>query len=502
MSTTAGPARVRRHAVFLALAVLGAVLRALAVAAYRPALMYLGDSGAYLNQAWKGLWPGDWRPSGYPMFLRVVDGQAHLTTLVVVQHLLTLAAGVALYAAAIRVVRTPWVAACVAAPAILAPWVIDLGQFVLADSLFGVLVLAGLACVARPGRPSAGACVAAGLLLGAAVTVRTVGYGPLIVTAVVLLAAFQTVGPRRLAAFALAAAVPLVGYSSWSAANGGGFAVSAHSGFFLYGRVAPFASCDDVSRADLRSLCDPRPVSRRPQPDAYLWPADSPLRQGNKDIPPGRMHLTGEFANAVVRRQPGMLVTTTFGYLAGYFSPTRHETAKTSRADTWELPSRYTNAQAPDLPHAIDGYYVTTHVDAAVARPLAAYARWAYPAMPLVGLGLLAGLGAAARAVVTRRRRAGPARLFWLTSGVGMSVLGIGALTAGFDYRYLASVIGPLAAAAVLGVAAWFPSRGAPAPTATIPAPTASPEAAGSAGSAGSAGAAGEAVELAGQRPA
>ncbi len=471
------------------LVLVGMVLRGAAIGAYRPALMYLGDSGAYLNQAWNGLWPGDWRPSGYPMFLRLVDGRSHLTTLVVVQHLLTMAAAAALYGAALRVVRRPWLAAVVAAPALLAPWVIDLGQFVLADSLFGVLVLAGLAVVAGPGAPSARGCVAAGLLLGAAVTVRTVGYGPLIVTFVVLLAAVRVVGPRRLAAFVLAAAVPLIAYSGWSAANGGGFTVSSHSGFFLYGRVAPFADCDRLTRADLRSLCDPRPVSERPQPDAYLWPPNSPLRQGHKDIPPGRQKLTGPFADAVLIHQPGMLVVTTAEYLAGYFSPVRHETAKTSRADTWELPARYTNAQNPNEPHAVDGYYLTTRVTPALARPLAAYSRAAYPVMPLVGLGLLAGLGAAVRSVATGRRRPGPARLFWLAGGAGLSVLGIGALTAGFDYRYLGSVIGPLAAAAVLGVAAWFRPPAAPV---VVPPPAAP---------ATSAGAAGQPVELTGQQP-
>jgi hypothetical protein len=71
--------------------------------------------------------------------------------------------------------------------------------------------------------------------------------------------------------------------------------------------------------------------------------------------------------------------------------------------------------------------------------------------MPLVGAGLVAGLLAA---VLARRRgRAGPPRLFWLAGGSGMAVLLLSALTAGFDYRYLASVIGVLGAGAVVGAA-------------------------------------------------
>lgn len=78
---------VRRHAVFGALVVVGVVARVGVLVAYPPALMYLGDSAAYLDQAWRDLWPGDWRPSGYPIFLRMIDGPSHITRIVVVQHL-------------------------------------------------------------------------------------------------------------------------------------------------------------------------------------------------------------------------------------------------------------------------------------------------------------------------------------------------------------------------------------------------------------------------------
>ena len=543
---------LRTHALFGSFLLLGVVARVLVVAAYPPALMYMGDSGAYLDQAWRDLWPGDWRPSGYPIFLRLLDGPQHITRIVLVQHLLTVLVAVGLYAAALRAVRRPWLAAFGAAPALLAPWVLDLGQFVLADCLFGVLVTAGVVALALPARPdrrpgpepgaASGASVGAwsgavaGLLLGAALCVRTVGYGPLAlaVAALVIDAARRPSARRDLSArgdtsgedesagagvpgrpgrgggdaggrwcafrgtrmasasasamamamamarryvpagaFVLAAAVPVGAYAGWSASEGQGFTVSAHSGFFLYGRVAPFADCDDVTGADLRSLCDPRPVGQRGAPVRYLWPADSPLRQDHRRIPAGREDLAGTFAHDVVRRQPLMLITSSARYLAGYLSPLRYETVKTSRADTWELPTDRTNALPPSDPHADDGYFVATDVRGP-AHLLAAWSRVSYPPMPLVGVGLLAGLAAAAvglaRGLRARRlargggggggggggpaERVGPGRLFWLAAGSGVSTLVLSAFTSGFDYRYLGAVIGPIGMAAVLGVAA------------------------------------------------
>ncbi|MEX5634641.1 hypothetical protein [Parafrankia sp. FMc2] len=485
---------LRRHAAFAAVLVLAVAARVVVIAAYRPALLYHGDSPAYLDQAGRRLWAGDWRPSGYPMFLRVIGAPDHLTRLVVVQHLLTLLAGVALYAAVRRLFarygpaalargRGGWPAALVAAPALLAPWVLDLGQFVLADSLFGTLVLAGVLALAWPGPPAGWRWALGGLLLGASVTVRTVGYGPIALGALaaVVLALRARIadttdtagttrdagvgvgGGRRLAAgrgwaaggapaaaFVLAAAVPVVAYSAWSASQGKGFTVSAHSGFFLYGRVAPFADCDRLpDDDDLRSLCDPRPVGERGSPVTYLWPDDSLLRQGNDLVPPGREELAGEFAHEVIRTQPWTMVTSTARYFGGYFWPVPYETVLTSRADTWELPRSSSNRLPDGHPHATDGYLTVRNLNDHLAGPLAGYSGLSYAAMPLVGLGLLGGL--AAGVVGWRRGRPGPGRLFWLTAGAGLSTLLLASLTSAFDYRYLGSVTGLLGPAAVLG---------------------------------------------------
>ncbi|MCK9902706.1 hypothetical protein CC117_25135 [Parafrankia colletiae] len=528
---------LRRHAAFVAVLVLAVAARVVVIAAYRPALLYHGDSPAYLDQAGRRLWAGDWRPSGYPMFLRVIGAPDHLTRLVVVQHMLTLLAGVALYAAVRRLFdrydpaaltlargRGGWPAALVAAPALLAPWVLDLGQFVLADSLFGTLVLGGVLALAWPGSPAGWRWALGGLLLGASVTVRTVGYGPIALGALgaIVLAlrartartdrsphAGRTGRSRRLpagtgsrgagagagtwreaglrlmaggapvAAFVLAAAVPVVAYSAWSASQGKGFTVSAHSGFFLYGRVAPFADCARLpDDEDLRSLCDPRPVGERGSPVTYLWPDDSLLRQGNDLVPPGREELAGEFAGEMIRTQPWTMVTSTARYLGGYFWPVRYETVLTSRADTWELPQSSSNRLPDGQPHATDGYFTVRDLNDHLAGPLASYSGLSYAAMPLVGLGLLGGL--AAGAVGWRRGRPGPGRLFWLTAGAGLSTLLLASLTSAFDYRYLGSVTGLLGPAAVLGGLGLFrvlpaSSRPRPAVRGTLPADIGSP---------------------------
>ncbi|WP_091271921.1 hypothetical protein [Parafrankia irregularis] len=493
-----------RHAAFLVVLVLAVAARAVVVWAYRPALLYYGDSPAYLDQAARRLWAGDWRPSGYPMFLRVLGAPDHLTRLVIVQHTLTLLVGVALYATARRLFerfgpaaaargRGGWPAALVAAPALLAPWVLDLGQFVLADSLFGTLVLGGVLALAWPGRPAGWRFALAGLLLGAGVTVRTVGYGPIAlgVAGTIILAighhrasatgatrtasaigATSTTGATSTAdasgasgvvravrvvapvmAFVLAAAAPVVAYSSWSASQGSGFTVSAHSGFFLYGRVAPFADCDRLpDDADLRSLCDPRPLAQRGSPVTYLWPDDSLLRQGNDLVPPGREALAGEFAQHVVRAQLWMMITTTARYLGGYFWPVQYETELTSRADTWELPDTTRNRLPDGQPHATDGYFAVKDLRDGPAAVLSLYSGLSYAVMPLVGLGLLAGVLAGVAGRI--RGVAGPGRLFWLAAGAGMSTLLLSSLTSAFDYRYLGSVIGLLTAGAVLGAIA------------------------------------------------
>ena len=87
---------VRSDWPLLALVAVGAALRIATSVAYRPAMAFLQDSFDYLTDA-QQLQPGVVRPLGYPLFLRALSPAGDLQVVPIVQHLLGLGAGVALY---------------------------------------------------------------------------------------------------------------------------------------------------------------------------------------------------------------------------------------------------------------------------------------------------------------------------------------------------------------------------------------------------------------------
>src|SRR5215210_965333 len=86
----------RRHWAFVLLLASGAGLRAVALLAYRPALIY-PDSRWYLETA-GALHPSTYRPIGYPVFLALLPLRDGLAVVPFAQHLLALATAVLLYA--------------------------------------------------------------------------------------------------------------------------------------------------------------------------------------------------------------------------------------------------------------------------------------------------------------------------------------------------------------------------------------------------------------------
>ncbi|MGH9265060.1 MAG: hypothetical protein ACRD1D_10255, partial [Acidimicrobiales bacterium] len=151
----------------LALVVAGAGLRLATTVAYRPAMAFLQDSFDYLADAQR-LEPGMIRPFGYPLFLRVLSAGGRLDLVPVIQHLLGLGVGVALYLLLRHLGARSWVAGLGAAPVLLDGYQIYLEHFVMAETLFAALVVAAVVLLLWPDRPGAAAAAGAGAVLAAA----------------------------------------------------------------------------------------------------------------------------------------------------------------------------------------------------------------------------------------------------------------------------------------------------------------------------------------------
>ena len=96
-------------------------------------------------------------------------------------------------------------------------------------------------------RPSVPVMAVAGLLIGYATLVRSVGQPLLVVVLVAMLA--RRVGWRRLVTLLVAGVVPIAAYMFWFHSTYGNYALTGSSGTFLYGRVSTFAECSKMQPA-------------------------------------------------------------------------------------------------------------------------------------------------------------------------------------------------------------------------------------------------------------
>ena len=261
-------ALIGRHRLFCALLAAAAVIRAAVWIAYQPALFFYGDSYTYLGNS-TGLRPNPIRPIGYPLLLHVLLLGHDIAAAPAAQHLFGLATAVICYAVLRRFGAGAVLASVAVVPVLFDGYLIDIEQYLLAESMFILLVMAGLALLVWRNRPSVAACAAAGALLGAASLTRTVGM-VLIVPALLYLV-LRWAGGLRIAALAVAFAVPILGYAAWFDATWGQFTVSKHDGYFLYGRVSTFATCGSYVPASQRWLCFFGDPGQRKNPNYYVW---------------------------------------------------------------------------------------------------------------------------------------------------------------------------------------------------------------------------------------
>ncbi|GAC1342858.1 MAG: hypothetical protein NVSMB29_14990 [Candidatus Dormibacteria bacterium] len=463
----------RSHWLFALLFTGGAMLRALTLLAYRPALEFSQDSFSYLDDA-KRLSVDLVRPIGYPIFLRLMSYSGHFVAVAVVQHGLGLATGVILYVLLRRLGVRPWLAALATAPILLDAYQVYLENFVLAEAVFEFLLVTGLFVLLRRERPGVLACLASGLLLAAACLTRTTGIFVLI--PVIGYLVVRRVGVAPLAGAVGGAALLLGGYVLWFHANTGHYGVEQYDGFFLAGRVEPFADCRGLNLPPLeQQLCDSAPPSQRQSTDWYIWNPQAPLRR--LDPPPGtdRNALAGDFAARILIHQPGAYFEQTAHDVLHYFAPGHSGGHQDFPVQSWQYltdftPDPWTPVVPPDNfyvgewtnpgPHtqfqvkvANQGFgntEVTPHFRPRLARGLRTYQVLGYTQGPVLAGCLLLALVAACGRLEAADRHSRAVAL--LLASAGLFVLLAPAMTAVFDYRYQLPTLLLLPPAAALGI--------------------------------------------------
>lgn len=433
----------RRHRAFYLVLSLAVAMRVLTEVAYWPAVLF-PDSGSYLTNAQR-LTPGLWHPAGYPLLLRLLSVTGSLATVTIVQHLFGLACVVVVYLLLRRLQIRGWVAALAASPFALDPMQLNLEQYVLSDTLFGLLIVLALALALwRPPTVLLAATVC--VVVAYATMVRTVAVVVMIPIAIYWL--LRRARPQVLVAAAAALVLPLAGYAVRYHHYHGSFGLQAFSGRWLYGRVSSFANCagDGISRRE-QPLCPALPVAQRPGPSQYVW--DSHLQYFSVGVPRNpitRSQVAGRFAMRIIVAQPLDYAATVSHDLLHAFAPGRNTDPRQWFAGSWYfyLPHEppYWRTRMAAIHYG--GRLNQPHLNLTAARALHRYEQLVYVSGPI---GAAALLLAVAGAVWGRRARG--AILMFLTSGLLLLVAPI--LTVGFDYRYVLEALQLIVVASAIG---------------------------------------------------
>ncbi|TDD92611.1 phospholipid carrier-dependent glycosyltransferase [Actinomadura rubrisoli] len=448
-----------RHAPFLLALAGGALLRWTAMRAYPKGLWFTGDSYFYVAYALHPQ-PSPSKTLGYPFLLRLMEPLHSLTAVVAVQHLMGLAVAVMAYAVLCRAGLPGWGAAIVTLPLLYDAYQVELEHLLMSEALFTFLIAAALTLLlwrvkAAPGKdagPTWWMALAAGLLLGYAVLVRSAG-APL-VPVVLLCLLMRRQGWRPALAFGAAAAVPLVAYAMWFHAERGTYALTTSDGIYLWGRTAGFADCSKIDLpSNEQALClDAATKAEHDPPGHLIWRAEVPPRviYGSVVTPKANAALR-DFSIRAILAQPGAYLRTVGHGVGMAFAWDRspHPTAATEGLYHF-----------PDRPQVFPGgrswggggtalsdamRYGRTDTPSEVVQPHAGRMidyqdRWFVPGP---ALGALFALGAAGVAVARRRRR--EVLMAW---GTGVTLLLFPIASADFDYRYVVPAM-PFACLAV-----------------------------------------------------
>ncbi|MDW5593663.1 hypothetical protein VSS74_04905 [Conexibacter stalactiti] len=313
--------------------VVGAGLRALALAAWWPVSTTLADSWPYAYYATADEFGNPQHPAGYSLFLSAGGWITRdVGAYTIVQHLLAIGAAVLLYFAVKRMCGSPWPGLVGAAVILLGPDQIYLEHTIMSEALFVPLMVAGIYAVARsfdaPERWWPWPILAAALICASAIT-RSAGLFLLPVVAI----AFVFVRPRPwlprwrpIVAFVGTATVLMLGFATANTISHDRFEFAPTTGWHLYARVAPFAWCGDFEPPKGTAwLCERSTPETRPGADWYLYDPASPVNrryEGGIGVQQGAGDdLLNEWAQAVVLHQPKTYIENVWPDIWAYFFP-------------------------------------------------------------------------------------------------------------------------------------------------------------------------------------
>ncbi|MDR0344095.1 MAG: phospholipid carrier-dependent glycosyltransferase, partial [Nocardiopsaceae bacterium] len=178
---------IGRHRLFSLALLVGVLPRLLTMIAYQPAVLFRLDTFDYLYGA-VHVGPNPINPSGYSLFLWLLRPFHSLVLITALQHVMGLAIAVMVYALLRRRGLPSWGATLAALPVLFDPGQLLLEQFIMADLLALLLMVASFVILLWERRPSALRSAVAGLLMGVSVTVR-----PTTIVFIVLMAVYLLV---------------------------------------------------------------------------------------------------------------------------------------------------------------------------------------------------------------------------------------------------------------------------------------------------------------------
>lgn len=310
------------------------------MAAWWPVSLETIDSWPYVHYALGDLLGSPQHPPGYSALLAALGMVTRsLPVVVYLQFAAGIASALVLFATTRRLTGSAALALAPAAVVLLGPDQIYLEHTIMAEAVFLFVVSLALYAAARAldDRAPLRWAVAAGLLCGVAMVIRTAGSFMLVPVVLALLLG----GARRSALTTTGTALAVMAVLAGVQLQEHGRAQLAPSpGWHLYSHAAQYADCRRfVPPPGTATLCENTPRAERRGSDHYLWGLTSP---GHATFDPHsgepyttldqvgeRLHANlshndaqlGAFARAAVLAQPLDYATTVARDLLRYFVP-------------------------------------------------------------------------------------------------------------------------------------------------------------------------------------